>query len=220
MVMDNNNIKCLAIKMIKIMKQVGYIQKKGINQFHRYKYATETDVSAAFSKAMIENNVFMFSSVLERDCKSYQTRGNKESFLVTVKLQVTFVDGDSGESFTGVFYGDGSDSDDKGVYKAITGAQKYALMKTFLVATGDDPEKENENEKSNTEKVKNEISKPKKNNNKNITLEDKIKIIEKTMAEKNFDEERKTKAFKYFKINKIEDLTNDKADMFLNQLRK
>ncbi len=29
---------------------------------------------------------------------------------------------------------------DKGTYKAITGATKYALMKTFLLETGDDPE--------------------------------------------------------------------------------
>ena len=51
------------------------------------------------------------------------------SFLVTVKIQVTFVDADSGERFSSNFYGDGSDHDDKGVYKAITGALKYALMK-------------------------------------------------------------------------------------------
>ena len=29
---------------------------------------------------------------------------------------------------------------DKGIYKAITGANKYALLKTFLLETGDDPE--------------------------------------------------------------------------------
>ncbi len=136
------SLKNLANKMIQIMSDVEYIQKTGFNQFHKYKYATEADVAAAFAKAMQQHHVFMFSSILERDCKSYQTRGNKESFLVTVKLQVTFVDADSGESYTGIFFGDGSDPDDKGVYKAITGAQKYALMKTFLVETGDDPERD------------------------------------------------------------------------------
>ena len=29
---------------------------------------------------------------------------------------------------------------DKGIYKAITGANKYALLKTFLLEKGDDPE--------------------------------------------------------------------------------
>jgi len=135
-------LKNLALKMIQIMSEVKCIQKNGFNQFHKYKYATETDVSSAFSSAMQKHQVFMFSSILDRECHPYQTRGNKEAFLITVKLQVTFIDAESGESFTSTFYGDGSDSDDKGVYKAITGAQKYALMKTFLAATGDDPERD------------------------------------------------------------------------------
>ena len=138
----DGNLKNLATKMILIMNDVEYIQKTGFNQFHRYKYATESDVTAVFAKAMRQHKVFMFISILERECKSYKTRGNKESFLVTVKLQIKFVDADSGESYTSVFFGDGSDSDDKGIYKAITGAQKYALMKTFLVETGDDPERD------------------------------------------------------------------------------
>ncbi len=124
------------------MQEVAYIPKNGFNAFHKYHYATETDVSAALSKALMKYKVFMFSSVLERECKIYQTRTNKEAFLITVKLAVTFIDAESGESFTGTFFGDGSDPDDKGLYKAITGAQKYALMKTFLVATGSDPEQE------------------------------------------------------------------------------
>ena len=32
------------------------------------------------------------------------------------------------------------DAGDKGIYKAIAGAQKYALMKVFMIPTGDDPE--------------------------------------------------------------------------------
>ncbi len=150
-------LKNLATKMIHIMSDVEYIQKTGFNQFHKYKYATEADVAAAFAKAMQQHNVFMFSSVVERHCQSYQTRGNKESFLITVKLQVTFVDADSGESFTGIFFGDGSDPDDKGIYKAITGAQKYALMKTFLAETGDDPERDEASppqQKTNIDKSK------------------------------------------------------------------
>lgn len=141
-----NSLKNLAMKMIKIMQDVEYIQKTGFNSFHKYKYATDSDVAAAFSKAMRKHNVFMFSSILERSCDRYMTRGNKETFLITVKLEVTFVDADSGEQFTGTYFGDGSDSDDKGVYKAMTGAQKYALMKTFLVETGDDPERDNTND--------------------------------------------------------------------------
>ncbi|MEE9452678.1 MAG: ERF family protein [Gammaproteobacteria bacterium] len=135
-------LKNLAQKMIRISEEVQYLQKQGRNQFHKYNYVTDSDVISACSKAMQKHQVFMLSSVLKRECNPYETRGNKNAFLVSVQLRVTFIDVDSGESLSSIFYGDGSDSDDKGIYKAITGAQKYALMKTFLVATGDDPEKE------------------------------------------------------------------------------
>ena len=156
--MSNSSSKLtnLAAKMILIMKEVEYIKKTGYNQFHGYKYATESDVTSEMSSAMQKHNVFMFSSIISRDCIQYKTRGGKDSFLITVQIQVTFVDVDSGEEFTGQFYGDGSDSDDKGIYKAITGAQKYALMKTFLVETGDDPERDDiiSKKKQNLEKEK------------------------------------------------------------------
>jgi hypothetical protein len=61
----------------------------------------------------------------------------KAGFLVSVKLAVTFVDIDSGEHYTSTFYGDGADTGARGIYKAISGAQKYALIKTFLVPTSD-----------------------------------------------------------------------------------
>ena len=133
-------MKNLAAKMIKIMEDVSYIQKKGFNAFQKYKYATESDVSTAFAESFKKNNVCMLTSVVERNCDTYKTAQGKDSFIVSVKMEVTFIDADSGESFTGTFFGDGTDSGDKGVYKAITGAQKYALMKTFMVSTGDDPE--------------------------------------------------------------------------------
>ncbi len=52
------------------------------------------------------------------------------------------LDVDSGESHVSTAYGQGQDKGDKGVYKAATGAEKYFLLKTFLIATGDDAEKE------------------------------------------------------------------------------
>ena len=129
---NSPSLKNLSNKMLLIMDDVKYVPKTGVNQFHKYRYATEADIVSALSKALTKHNVFMFSSILEKQSQHYQTRNNKDSFIVTVKLQVTFVDADSGESFSSQFYGDGSDPDDKGIYKAITGAQKYALMKTFL----------------------------------------------------------------------------------------
>jgi hypothetical protein len=50
--------------------------------------------------------------------------------------------------------GEGQDAGDKGPYKAMTGAQKYALMKTFMIPTGDDPEADEDVDKRNSEEQK------------------------------------------------------------------
>ncbi len=49
---------------------------------------------------------------------------------------------DSGEEIVAKVAGQGLDAGDKAPYKAMTGALKYALLQSFLLATGDDPEDE------------------------------------------------------------------------------
>ena len=72
----------------------------------------------------------------------FETANKKPQMLTTVKGNVEFIDGDTGESYIAEGVGQGADSGDKGVYKAITGMMKYILLKTFLVPTGDDPERD------------------------------------------------------------------------------
>jgi hypothetical protein len=57
-------------------------------------------------------------------------------------MNYRFVDARSGEELTVRVPGEGADSGDKAPYKAMTGALKYALLQSFLLATGDDPEDE------------------------------------------------------------------------------
>jgi len=140
-------MKNLAAKMLKVMEDVGYIQKSGWNSFHKYRYATEADVASSVSGALIKNGVHVFHSVIDRECLQFKTAKGRDSFLITVKLELTFIDVDSDEKFVGTFYGDASDSDDKAIYKAITGGVKYALMKSFMIETGDDPERDAKAEK-------------------------------------------------------------------------
>jgi hypothetical protein len=52
------------------------------------------------------------------------------------------MDVDTAEEITVKVAGEGLDAGDKAPYKAMTGALKYALLQSFLLATGDDPEDE------------------------------------------------------------------------------
>lgn len=132
----------LVQKLAKIMSQVDRIPKNGFNNFHKYNYATESDVTDAVRKHMAEENVIMFPDITDHQMTPVTTaRGNQE-FLTTIRITYTLMDGDSGEELSFNTIGQGQDAGDKGIYKAITGAQKYALMKLFHIPTGDDPERD------------------------------------------------------------------------------
>ncbi len=131
----------LAAKMLAVMAAVGHIPKRGKNLSQNYQYVTEADMADGVRDAMVKNGVALFVTTLERSVAvdAVKTKFGAQN-LTTVKMQFTFMDVESGEKFESIFYGDGMDGGDKGLYKAMTGADKYALMKEFLVPTGDDPE--------------------------------------------------------------------------------
>lgn len=58
------------------------------------------------------------------------------------KLSFILTDVETGFYEETTITGEGIDKGDKAGYKAYTGALKYYLANTFMVATGDDPEKE------------------------------------------------------------------------------
>lgn len=135
--------KKLVKKLVEVMKEVKYIQKTGFNDFHRYKYATEADVNEKVREVLAEHNVVMIPNVKSHSVREHTNAKGKVEYIVTAEVEFTFMDGDTGEMISFTMYGEGQDAGDKGTYKAVTGAQKYALMKAFMIPTGDDPEADN-----------------------------------------------------------------------------
>jgi len=119
-------------KLMDVAKAVDAVAKKGRNDFHKYDYVTERDVAVIFRNELFSRNLLLFQDEADDAVRDGDVTG--------ISINFTFVDVDSHESYTFTLPGQGQDKGDKGVYKAITGAQKYALLKTFLVPTGDDPE--------------------------------------------------------------------------------
>lgn len=143
--------RSLVKKLSKVMQEVKYIQKKGFNSFHKYKYATEADVAEKVREVLAEQNVIMIPNMTSHSIREHTTsKGNRE-YIATVNMEFKFIDGDSGEEITFHMVGEGQDAGDKATYKAITGAQKYALMKAFMIPTGDDPEADESVDERNEE---------------------------------------------------------------------
>jgi hypothetical protein len=135
-------VSSLYGKLAAVTAAVKHVAKNGENAFHGYKYVTEGDLVDAIRGHLASLGVAYLFSVESAEVREVLDQGGKPAKggpVTTVKVSATFAD-DSGDQHKVYGMGSGQDAGDKGLYKAITGAQKYLLMKTFLVATGDDPE--------------------------------------------------------------------------------
>lgn len=124
-----------------VMDKVGYVQKRGRNKFHQYNYAGEADLLEALRPAMLEAGLLLIPSGQEHS--PIDEYGNTR---VSVAYTLAHKDGDVWPEKI-IAFGCGNDKNskggvqDKGTYKALTGANKYLLFKLFQIETGDDPEK-------------------------------------------------------------------------------
>jgi hypothetical protein len=133
--------KGLTAKLAEIMGLVERVPKNGWNEFHKYAFATESDVVEAVSTLLAERRISINPNVTsyERRPKEGSTKGG---FVTDIMVKWTLRDGDSGETEDSLVPGCGEDSGDKGCAKALTMSKKYFLTLRFLIPTGDDPERD------------------------------------------------------------------------------
>lgn len=134
--------KQILNKLFLIMNEVEHMEKDGKNTFQNYNYLSETQVTMKMKELLTKHKVVFFQSSEITGTIEGKTAKGVDQILTNILVRFTFYDVESGESIEGTEAGQGQDSGDKGVYKAITGAIKYIFMKNFLIPTGDDPENE------------------------------------------------------------------------------
>lgn len=132
----------IAAKLVKVMKECGYVQKNGINDFHKYKYATCADVLEKVNAALTKHGIVSIATPELIQMQDVATNKGNTERLATVKLEILLVDTESGETVKLTGMGSGQDSGDKAVMKAQTAALKYAYLLSLAISTGDDPEAE------------------------------------------------------------------------------
>jgi len=135
-------MKEILKKLHKIQTEVEKMEKDGKNTFQNYNYLSETQVTIKIKKLLDDNKVIFVHSSKITSVLTFQNAKGATNFLTNILVKYSFYDIESGEKLRGEVCGQGTDSGDKGVYKAITGAIKYIFMKNFMIPTGDDPEKD------------------------------------------------------------------------------
>ncbi len=128
-------------KLLKVQRELKPIAETGKNTYQRYSYATALDILEPVKRTCNELGLFIYLDVTESAIEPGKAR-------CTVKL--TTVDCESGEGLSINSCGYSEDwsykenraTGDKAIYKAITGATKYAVREMFALASTDDPEKD------------------------------------------------------------------------------
>lgn len=139
--MTDLNAKLQAKKNLlrKALFKKGVVARDRTNEFDRYKYFSEAGYKKLFTELFSNAGLELTTSIDEVERFTVDGKQNNGR---QVKVLFTLSDVETGFAETSTFYGEGFDKGDKGLYKAYTGALKYYLANTFMVATGDDPEVE------------------------------------------------------------------------------
>lgn len=120
--------KMLYAKLARIIGRLDRLPKTGYNQHFKYHFVTDADVSDTIRQELAQENIAFFASMVDYQQENGHTRAT---------FEFTFACGDSGQSITSVWTGEAQDKQDKGLSKAATSAEKYFLLKTFMLSTGD-----------------------------------------------------------------------------------
>ena len=177
----NAQLQAKKNSLRQMLKEKGILKREGNNTYDKYKYFSEAQYKQLFTELFSVAKLELSFTELE-----YATfeGSEKQANGRMPKLEFKLTDVETGFYETTVITGEGIDKGDKAGYKAYTGAIKYYLANTFLVATGDDPEKES------PENTMNKKNPPKQATEKHAT-EKQIEMIKKLAKEKGkeIDEE-------------------------------
>ena len=141
-------------KMLAATVEVGNVAKNlevGIGK-NRYKATGEADVLAAVKKIEAKYGIYSYpisrkivASDTYTTTKTYENGNSAESTTLFMRLEIVyrFLNIEKPDEYIDIVsYGDGVDTNDKAPGKAMTYADKYALMKAYKIITGDDPDQD------------------------------------------------------------------------------
>ena len=134
-------------KMLNITNEISSVNKNltvGEGK-SSYKAVGEADVLKAVKELEFKYKVYSYPVNRELiDSSMYTTTnqyGEKNNIFSRIKTTYRFVNiEEPSEYIETVTFAEGIDSQDKGSGKAMTYADKYALMKSYKIITGDDPD--------------------------------------------------------------------------------
>ena len=135
-------------KILEVMKAIEYLNKDDHVKYREtnYKAMSEEKVTSTVRKELIKQGLVVFPIKQDVVKDGNITTTNTTYRMVNTEDPTEFVDLASS--------GQGADTQDKGVGKAMTYSFKYLLLRTFAIPTGEDPDKIASEQIDDEEKIK------------------------------------------------------------------
>ena len=130
-------------KFLDIQRGVDRILKDGENKNDTYDYVSGSNVLSIIRPMMNELGLLLIPRIVGTNILEGQTRSGTARFVVELKMEMAWIDVDSGEQLVIPCYANGADlgSAERAVGKAMSYAEKYHLLKLFHIPTDkDDPD--------------------------------------------------------------------------------
>ena len=139
---DRKGIAGLQKKKNKLrieLSEKGILPKGAHNDYDNYDYFSEAQYKELFTGLFSKHGLEFDSTQIEIQSISGT---EKQPFGIIATMKYILTDIDTGYKTESIHSGIGIDKGDKAIYKAKTGALKSFFASTFLVATKDDPERD------------------------------------------------------------------------------
>lgn len=204
-------------KLLHITSEIKTVNKNlevGIGK-SAYKAVGEADVLSAVKVLEEKYGIYSYPckrevidrAILETE-KEYNGQVTKSNqIFLRIETTYRFVNIENPEEYIDITtYGDGIDTQDKAVGKAMTYADKYGLMKAYKIITGDDPDQDHspDNAKYKSTTKTEAKATPKQ-----------VEVLKKTYTGDNL-----TKLLEANNITAIEELSMTKASEIIGKLKR
>ena len=206
-------------KLLSITSEIKNVSKNlevGIGK-NSYKAVGEADVLFAVKQLEQKYKVYSYPckrevidrAILEteKEYNSNVTKGNQ--IFLRIETIYRFVNIENPEEYIEITtYGDGIDTQDKAVGKAMTYADKYALLKAYKIITGEDPDQEHSPDTA-------KYTKATATGDDRKATSKQIEILAKVYTGENL-----TKLLSVCGVSKLEDISMTKASDLISKLKK
>lgn len=132
--MSEAPVKNIHQRILAIMADIHYLCKGDKKVNGQYSFVAHDQVTEALQPLFVKHGVTALCTTVGLVQNNNRTEAH---------MRVVYTNADNPNDGVAVeFYGFGIDQGDKGPGKAVSYATKYAHLKTFHIATGDDPDKD------------------------------------------------------------------------------